>query len=166
MKVQRIMYLVLMIRKTLALITMLLTTLLLVASFPSMKATTEAPQIQWEKTYGPVEGYSVVQTNDGGYVLMGYEGVWQIAPYHGYGSWVNRTSVLIKVDASGTVQWKQTYGNETSFGAGGYVYSVVQTVDGGYALAGSRWDESLNVENDTNFWLVKTDEKGNIARIN
>ena len=52
-----------------------------------------------------------------------------MAPYHGYGSWVNRTSVLIKVDASGTVQWKNAYGNETDPKTGGHAYSFVQTAD-------------------------------------
>lgn len=154
--------LVFMNRKALALITLLSITLLLVASIPSMKAATEAPQTQWEKTYGPVEGYSVVQTDDGGYAIVGYEGVWQIAPSHGYGDWVNVTSVLIKIDASGAVQWRKAYGNETDSEAGGHIYSAVQTVDGGYALAGSRWDKNLDIENYTNFWLVKTDAEGNV----
>jgi len=143
-------------------VTVLLATLLFSAFVPFLQAASEAPQTQWEKTYGPVEGYSVVQTDDGGYALVCYEGVWQIAPSHGYGDWVNGTSVLIKIDASGAVQWRKSYGNETEPGTKGWVYSAVQTVDGGYALAGSMWNTNPDIENDSTFWLVKTDAEGNV----
>jgi hypothetical protein len=56
------------------------------------------------------------------------------------------------VGASAT-QWSQTYG-----GTGNdYAYSLVQTGDAGYALAGYR-DPFATWNGD--FWLVKTDENG------
>ena len=53
----------------LTLISVLLIPLLLFASFPSLKAVTDAPKTEWEKTYGYIIGESVVQTADGGFVI-------------------------------------------------------------------------------------------------
>lgn len=61
---------------------------------------------------------------------------------------------LVKTDAHGGMQWNQTYG--------GLYYSeealaLVQTIDGGYALAGYTGSFGAGMED---FWLVKTDEFG------
>jgi hypothetical protein len=104
---------------------------------------------QWNQTYGGTgedAAYNVVQTSDGGYALSGRTNSF------GAGStdfW------LVKTDASGDQQWNKTYG-----GTGvdlGYC-GLVQTHDGGYALAG--WTNSFGAGN-YDFWLVKTDEAGN-----
>ena len=50
--------------------------------------------------------------------------------------------------------WSQTYGTAE----GDYVHSMIQTSDGGYALAGHLG--SLDVAGKTDFWLVKTDAQG------
>ena len=47
--------------------------------------------------------------------------------------------------------WSRTYGGSGSE----YCYSLVQTTDGGFSLAGNTWSED-----STGFWLVKTDENG------
>jgi hypothetical protein len=62
---------------------------------------------------------------------------------------------LIKTDLSGNAQWNQTYGG------GNYeeAFSVVQTVDGGYALAG--YTASFGA-GSVDFWLVKTDPYGRV----
>jgi hypothetical protein len=49
--------------------------------------------------------------------------------------------------------WSQTYGGTAS----DYGWSVVETGDGGYAVAGETW--SYGAEHG-DFWLVKTDEYG------
>ena len=49
--------------------------------------------------------------------------------------------------------WTKTYGGANY----DHAYSVVQTSDGGYALAG--YAESYTAD-DPNFWLVKTDSAG------
>ena len=52
------------------------------------------------------------------------------------------------------IMWTQTYeGTEPD-----YAYSLVETSDGGYAIAGST--ESFGADY-SDFWLVKTDESGN-----
>jgi len=54
---------------------------------------------------------------------------------------------LIKTDSSGNMEWNQTYGY-------GRANSVIQTSDGGYAMAGYK------IEGFPTFCLVKTDEAG------
>ena len=98
--------------------------------------------VQWDRTYGGSDyeiAYSVVQSSGGGYALAGY------TKSFGAG---NADFWLVKTDASGNIEWNKTYG-----GSGRDIAeSVVQTVDGGYALAG--WTESFGAGNH-DLWLVK-----------
>lgn len=124
-------------------------------------ALSEAPYRQWARTYGPIEGRSVVQTADGGYAIAGNAGVWVQA--RGPGNWVNYTFLLVKTNAAGDLQWKKTYGT----GDKNYsrAFSLVQTSDGGYAIAGSkRSPEVVDGDRIVTFrlWLVKTDGEGNM----
>lgn len=61
---------------------------------------------------------------------------------------------LVKTDASGTMQWNQILGGTDEIMAP--VVALVQTSDGGYALAGTT--QSLGGHFDS--WLVKTDPAG------
>ena len=83
-------------------------------------------QQRWERTYGGAEddfGYSVQQTSDGGYIVVGYT---YFGLYDVY---------LIKTNASGDTLWTRTYGG-TGYD---YALSVQQTSDGGYILAGGTY---------------------------
>ena len=60
---------------------------------------------------------------------------------------------LVKTDASGNMQWNQTYGGTGTEAAN----SLLATSDGGYVIAG--WTDSFGAGGD-DFWLVKTDELG------
>jgi hypothetical protein len=103
----------------------------------------------WNKTYGgtsPDELYWVVQTGDGGYALAGY------TMSFGAG---DRDFWLVKTDANGNMQWNKTYGGTSP----DWAFSVVQTGDGGYALAGSTQSFGTG---GCDFWLVKTDANGNM----
>jgi len=85
-------------------------------------------QQRWERTYGGAGteiGYSVQQTSDGGYVVVGYRG----------GPSPNEDVVyLIKTNAVGDTLWTRTYEGRRRDGAWGW--SVRQTTDGGYIIAG------------------------------
>ena len=109
----------------------------------SLSATT------WNKTYGGTkddDAEALVQTNDGGYAVAGQtmssgaglEDFW-----------------LVKTDASGNMQWNKTYGG-TSYDE---AWALVQTTDGGYALAGRTASFGAG---GYDFWLVKTDASGNM----
>ena len=108
----------------------------------------------WQHTYGGTNderAYSVIQTSDGGFALAGFTYYIDSETSDFY---------LVKTDGSGNLEWNQTYG-----GAGFDVArSVIQTSDGGYALAG----DTTSFGNDSSdflcydFWLVKTDANGNM----
>jgi len=89
--------------------------------------------------------YSVVQTDDGGYAIAG-----ETQSFGGS----DRDAWLIKTDANGNEQWSKTFGGSAIDDA----RSVVQTSDGGYALAG-RTASFGSESNDA--WLIKTDANGN-----
>ena len=96
----------------------------------------------WEKTFGGEGndvGYSVQQTNDRGYIVVG-----STESYGAGGSDV----YLIKTDAYGNIEWQRMFGGRGRDEG----YSVQQTTDGGYIIAGSR---------DGDVYLIKTNELGN-----
>jgi hypothetical protein len=111
--------------------------------------TDSAGNTQWSKTYGGPgddEAYSLIQTGDGGYALAGYTDSFGGGGYLFY---------FVKTDSSGTMLWNKTYGGPGESEA----YSVIQTSDGGYALAG--YTDSSGT-GGFDFYLVKTDSVGNM----
>lgn len=113
--------------------------------------TDEYGTVEWNQTYGNEATQiadSLTATSDGGYALAGYT----TATGDGSGDFW-----LVKTDSNGNMQWNQTYGNSTDWER---AYSVIATSDGGYALAGHVSYSEIPISND--FWLVKTDEFGNL----
>jgi parallel beta-helix repeat protein len=116
----------------------------------SFQAPWEPPATQWIKTYGGSsedQAYSVQQTNDGGYIIAGFTYSFGAG---GSDFW------LVKTDAAGNMEWNRTY--EWFTGTEDRAFSVVQTSDGGYSVAGSTqlsWDRPGDV------LLVKIDAFGN-----
>ena len=111
--------------------------------------TNSSGDMQWNQTYGGTgddEAYSVVQSNDTGYAVAGFT--------NSYGAG-ETDAWLVKTDSSGNTQWSQIYGGRAQDGA----YSVIQTRDGGYALAG--YTDSFGAGN-FDFWLIKTDSSGSM----
>jgi hypothetical protein len=103
----------------------------------------------WSTTYGgPGDDWanSIIQTSDGGYALVGVTSPIDQSYYD---------SLLVRTDSAGNMQWNKTYGGTGD----NELYSIVQTSDGGYALAGTT--DSFGAGN-LDFWLVKTDSVGNV----
>jgi hypothetical protein len=113
--------------------------------------TDSAGNLQWSKVIAGPDGQDddraecIVQTSDGGYALTGSTSIPGNTPLF----W------LVKTDSAGNVQWNKTY-TESIWN---WPYSVVQTTDGGYALAGIA---SSQIGGNGSFWLVKTDPSGNM----
>jgi TolB-like protein len=109
--------------------------------------TDENGDTVWTKALGGAgydHGFSVRQTDDGGYVVGA---VTSSAGYELDDAW------LIKADANGDTVWTKTYGGPND----DVCYSVQQTGDGGYVLAG--YTRSC-AGGPLDAWLIKTDANG------
>jgi hypothetical protein len=111
--------------------------------------TQSAYAVTFAKTYGGTgddRASYVLQTSDGGYIVVGDTGS------------LGADSVdifLVKTDANGNIQWAKTYGGIVDE----YAYSVQQTSDGGYIVAG--YTNSFGA-GYTDIILIKTDANGNV----
>jgi len=88
----------------------------------------QGPDTLWTKTYGGSNddwGYSMQQTTDGGYIIAGACDSFDL---DGDSSDV----YIVKTDTNGNEIWSKTYGGQ-GIDKG---YSVQQTADGGYIIAG------------------------------
>lgn len=85
---------------TLTLISVLLYTLLLVASVPFLRAGATVLQLQWQQLLLGISGTSIIETSDGGYLVLGVNASIQKND-HGEGLFINQEPILIKTDSSG-----------------------------------------------------------------
>ncbi len=123
--------------------------------------------IQWQKCLGGTMadyGYSIQQTTDGGYILIGTtdSNNGDVSGNHGCSDvWV------VKLNSGGNIQWQKCLGG-TSFD---YGFSIQQTTDGGYILTGQTDSNNGDVSgihfNNPNYqtpdvWLVKLSSTGAI----
>ena len=98
----------------------------------------------WSKTYGGVGddyGYSLKQTDDGGFVIGGATNSFGAGGLDSY---------LIRTDSLGDTLWTKTFG-----GANDDRCWSLEVVDDGYVLAGEK-----NYHPDV--WIIKTDPNGNL----
>ena len=107
--------------------------------------TDAAGEILWTKTLGETENdaaYAVQQTSDGGYIITGYAFTWVT---HG------PDVLLIKIDSRGEVMWTKNYGGRYD----DMGYSVAQTTDGGYVVAGCKGEPLAH-----DVYVLKTNSTG------
>jgi predicted secreted protein len=103
--------------------------------------------IQWQKTYGGPEddeAHAMRQTLDGGYVVAGFT--------ESFGAGEDDIWVL-KLDASGAVQWQKTFGGEK----GDITWSIYPTADGGSVVGGETYSFGVG---DRDLWVLKLDANG------
>ncbi|MDI6839472.1 MAG: T9SS type A sorting domain-containing protein [bacterium] len=106
----------------------------------------------WEKVFGGDgndHGRSVAQTSDGGYIIAGYTDSYG-AGYDVY---------LIKTNSAGDTTWTRTYGGSGDDRG----YSVVQTTDGGYIIAGCTKSFGIGTPDSSNVYLIKTKPNGDTS---
>ncbi len=135
-------------------ISLSLSVLLLTFSTQGSDTEVKTSQIEWDKSYFPLFGKSIVQTSDGGYILAGQQAV--LVKSHSGSRWEEEVAVIIKVGPTGKLEWTKTYGSKDCGGA--LVSSVAQTVDSGYIISGIQGRQSL----PTAVFLIKTNSVGNI----
>lgn len=130
--------------------------------------------VQWTKNLGSTgseKAFSVKQTSDGGYIVAGASSGNDIDVSGHHGGWSTYDMWVVKLNSSGIIQWQKSlggYGNEVG-------YSVQQTTDGGYVVAG--YSDSQNNGDVTgnhtywstgdgaylpskDFWIVKLNAAG------
>lgn len=115
----------------------------------------------WQKVlggYGLEIADDIAQTSDGGYIVAAYssEVNGDITFNHGLTDyWV------VKLSSTGTIEWQKSLGGSGSE----RLYTIKQTIDGGYILAGSSTstDGDITGNHGTNdCWIVKINATGTI----
>jgi hypothetical protein len=101
----------------------------------------------WTRTFGGrgwTAGYSGGLTRDGGYVIVGFCGSGLPDVY------------LAKTDSNGDTLWTRSFGgSDLDMG-----FRVQQTADGGFVMVGETYSFGAG---GADFYLIKTDENGNVA---
>lgn len=103
---------------------------------------------EWAYTYGAGNNevpYCVIQTNDGGYIAAGYS--------NSFGSGGN-DYWLTKLSNTGNLTWQKSFSTTQS----DIAYSIFQTIDGGYLIAG---ESAIISAPNNDILLIKTDSSGN-----
>jgi len=103
---------------------------------------------KWDKTYGGSDGdyaTSLIQTTDGGYAVVG-----ETCSFGAGG----RDLWVVKLDNQGNREWDKTLGTVKY----DYANALIQTTDGGYAVAGGTESYSAG---SADFWVIKLDNQGN-----
>ncbi len=117
--------------------------------------------IQWQKSLGGTQtdnAHSIRQTTDGGYIVAGWsvsiDG--DVTGNHGsHDYWV------VKLSPTGDIQWQKSLGGIDNEDA----YSIVQTTDGGYIVAGDSSSNNGDVTGNHggyDYWVVKLSSTGDI----
>ncbi|MDY6965741.1 MAG: hypothetical protein SVM80_07210 [Halobacteriota archaeon] len=155
------------------------------------------PQEEWNKTFGipgitkvtinsVPKGYgseSIIQTYDGGIAVAGWTATSNTTSLRkGDSTLVNKfisddDSWIIKLDKEGNNVWDKVY-EDSNFNK---AYSIIQTSDGGFAVAGEiapsimeepsitkvdtpiefKFITSQNHKGSSDFWIIKYDKDGN-----
>jgi hypothetical protein len=105
--------------------------------------------IEWDEVFGengPDIANSIIQTEDGGYIVVGF--IWTL--------YAEKQDIwIIKLDENGNKEWEKTFDKDENDAA----YSIIQTKDGGYAIAGS---SGFKLWGEADCWVIKLDAKGDM----
>ncbi|MDR2457637.1 MAG: hypothetical protein LBD41_04065 [Clostridiales Family XIII bacterium] len=126
-----------------------------------VKAKSVAPNIEWQKSFGGnnnEQSMSIQNTSDGGYIIAGFSDSNDTNVTENHGSldfWI------VKINSRGNMQWQKSLGGSNDDTA----RTVLQTVDGGYLVAGASKSNDGDVKGNhgkNDCWIVKLDTQGNI----
>jgi hypothetical protein len=146
----------LFLRTMLALVFFVMSLSCVFAQFP--------PTIEWEKSYGGSQndfGYYVLQTSDGGYIIVGSTSSNDSCVTFNHGGsdfWV------IKTNAVGDTLWQKTYG-----GSNNEIAKSVAIIPDGYLVAGESYSIDGNVtghhgtSSNCDYWVIKVSNSGNLV---
>jgi uncharacterized delta-60 repeat protein len=119
---------------------------------------TSTGTVDWQHTYGGIDGdwaNSIQQTSDGGYIVAGNT--------DSFGAGDGDIWVL-KLTSTGAINWQHMYEHPYGGSSGDRAYSIQQTSDGGYIVAGST-EYFFPLEEDQwnrDIWVLKLTSTGAI----
>ena len=120
--------------------------------------------IQWSKTFGGTNddrGNDIIQTNDGGYAILGYSTSSDQDVSENAGS---QDFWMIKLNANGSISWSKTFGyTGADFGT-----TLLQTADNSYLItgvldvtaSGGQGNSQRHAGGD--IWAIKLSENGEL----
>jgi hypothetical protein len=131
--------------------------------------TDRSGNLIWSKTYGGSnddQGQKVIQTNDGGFILVGFS---MSADGDASVNAGTQDKWIIKLDANGTMLWEKSFG----FSGSDQAFSVIATNDNGLLMvgflditasggAGNDFSGNTTQHGVGEFWAHKLDSNGNI----
>lgn len=109
-------------------------------------------ELIWQKNYGGnnyEEIYSVVETDDNGFILCGKTNSFGAGGYDAY---------IVKTDFSGEQEWVRNYGSSNN----DYAKSIIKTDSGDYIIVGTTTNDFYK----SNIYTIKIDSEGNTKWIN
>ncbi|MGI9547235.1 MAG: hypothetical protein ACR2MM_08370 [Flavobacteriaceae bacterium] len=119
-------------------------------------------EIEWMRNFGGTgseKAQAVIGTTDGGWAVLGYtnstDGELAGKPLAVNDYW------LLKFDSEGNLQWNRTYGGSKDDRG----QAVIQTSDGGYAMAGYAMSSDGDGSNNEGFhdhWILKLNSSGDL----
>ncbi|MEI8005529.1 MAG: T9SS type A sorting domain-containing protein [Bacteroidota bacterium] len=129
--------------------------------FTGFETQSQSLQILWQQCYGGSGddlGYSVIPSS-AGYFLFG-----GTTSNNGdvHGNHGNIDFWLVSIDSTGNILNSSCFGGSDIDGP----VWMNHCLDGGYILTGATWSNNGNVTNNhggADYWLVRTDENGNIV---
>ncbi|WP_160137826.1 T9SS type A sorting domain-containing protein [Chryseobacterium sp. c4a] len=126
-----------------------------------LKLNSDAGVIYWKKTFGGTK-YDVINqmvpTTDGGYIFVGNSTstTGDVTGNNGYVDYW-----IVKINSDGNIQWKKSLGGTGDDRA----TSVVQTSDGGYAIAGYAENNDGDVTGNhggKDYWIIRLNSDGGV----
>ena len=125
--------------------------------------------LEWQKCLGgsgPDAATCIQQTTDGGFIIGGKSSSTDgdVSGNHGFDDYW-----IVKIDSAGNLIWQKCFGGSNN----DYAYSIQQTIDGGYIVAGlsnsedgdvSGWHEGYYWNDATyDYWIVKLNTDGDLV---
>ena len=123
--------------------------------------------LEWSKTYGGTgddRGHAIIQTQDGGYAILGYSTSNDLDVTENAGAqdyWIS------KLDTNGNITWQKSFGYTGS----DIGFTLIQTNDSGYFITGVLDVTASGGEGNTrvsgmrhaggDYWAIKLDASGN-----
>jgi hypothetical protein len=136
----------------------------------NLNSFSQAPAIEWQKAYGGSssdEAKCIQKTSDGGYIIAGTTSGPSNGDVTGNHNFATQDFWIVKVSSTGTLQWQKTYGG-TSYET---AYSIQQTTDGGYIIAGDSDSNNGDVSGNhigptgstsKDIWVIKINNSGTL----